>query len=112
MTSHTGNIMPVVSDLRKPIEDPLNPGTISHYEANVKQAVDRYPGGWPLPGRTFYSGELYRYGAGGHENLNEITGNEASTDAHFAARPVARRMRAYPTNPEFLILVGCPKNIK
>jgi hypothetical protein len=71
---HLGNVMVVVSDRKVAVEDPLNPGTISHYVADVVFAADYYPmGGMLMPGRNF-NANSYRYKYQGQESDDEIYG--------------------------------------
>ncbi|MDR1678955.1 MAG: hypothetical protein LBR81_04175 [Prevotellaceae bacterium] len=63
LTNHLGNVLAVVSDTKKA------DGT-----ANVVAAYDYYPFGSSMPGRV-NEREEYRYGFGGHENDNEVSGN-------------------------------------
>ncbi|MDR1730048.1 MAG: LysM peptidoglycan-binding domain-containing protein [Prevotellaceae bacterium] len=62
LSNHLGNVLAVVSDKKKA------DGT-----ADVKAVYDYYPFGMTMPGRSL-SGD-YRYGFGGHEKDNEVSGD-------------------------------------
>ncbi len=69
LTNHTGNVLAVVSDKKI-----LNPD--STYSADVVSASDYYPFGMQMPGRTISNpSDSYRYGFGGHEKDDEVSGN-------------------------------------
>lgn len=77
--NHLGNVHVVVSD-RKIANDDNSDNIIDSYSADVIQAVDRYPGGFSMPGRSF-SANSYSYGYNaGSEKDDEITG---VTGSHF-----------------------------
>ena len=90
LTNHLGDVMVVISDRKIAVDDGTYSGGVKinstpdgitdFYQADVVQAVDRYLGGWPMPGRSFYSSDKYRYGAGGKENIDEVTGSESTVD--------------------------------
>ena len=66
MTSHTGNVLAVVSDKK-----------LLNNEPDVIATYDYYPFGQLLPLR-YYKPDIYRYGFGGHEKLDEITGSSGT----------------------------------
>jgi hypothetical protein len=51
--------------------------------ALLKQSTDYYPFGNPMPGRVFQGGSGYRYGHGGQEKDDEISGSGNSYTAMF-----------------------------
>lgn len=73
LTDHLGSVAVVVTD-RKLAVDQDNNGTIDYYTAEVVYAVDRYPMGGPMPGRSFNLGS-YRFGHNGQESDAEISGS-------------------------------------
>ena len=76
LSNHLGNVMEVVSDAKFPIN---NLGTISGYNADIVSYNDYLPFGAIMPGRTF-SSEKYRFGFGGHEKNDEVSGSGNSVD--------------------------------
>jgi len=64
MTSHTGNVLAVVTDKR-----------LANNQPDVIAVYDYYPYGQYLPNRTSYDpANDYRYSFGGHEKINELQG--------------------------------------
>ncbi len=82
LTNHLGNVLAVVSDRKIAVEDLGNPGTVEYYEADIVSAQDYYPFGMIQPGRSVSAGE-YRYGFGGQEMDNEISGTGNSYTAEY-----------------------------
>jgi len=63
--NHLGNVLAVVSDKRLPNNEP-----------DVVSVTDYYPFGSQMPGRASYDpSSSYRYGFGGHEKIDENSGN-------------------------------------
>ena len=81
-TNHLGNVLAIVSDRKIAVEDQGNPGTVEYYEADIVNAQDYYPFGMIMPGRSVSAGE-YRYGFGGQEMDNEISGTGNSYTAEY-----------------------------
>ncbi|NQZ51977.1 MAG: hypothetical protein HRT95_17925 [Moritella sp.] len=57
-------------------------GAVNEYTADIVSMQDYYPGGMPMPGRTFNGGD-YRYGFNGQEKDDEIKGNGNSYTAQY-----------------------------
>jgi len=70
---HRGNIMAIVSDREKGVNDDAN-ATVDYYYADVINANDYFPFGSLMPGRTFSTENSYRYGFNAKENDNEVMG--------------------------------------
>jgi RHS repeat-associated protein len=73
LTDHRGNVMAVVSDRKKGVDENTD-GAIEYYNADVVNAVDYFPFGSQMPGRTYSGENKYRYGYNGQENDNEVNG--------------------------------------
>ena len=84
LVDHLGNVKVTVSDRKLAVDDgtysggvKINStpdGIIDFYEPDVLSAVDHYPGGFPMPNRSF-NANSYRYGYNdGSEKDDEITG--------------------------------------
>ena len=69
LTDHRGNVMAVITDKKKQVDND-NDGIVDYYEADVVKATDYSSFGAPLPGRTFEIQE-YKYGYNGKENDKE-----------------------------------------
>ncbi|PCJ81338.1 MAG: hypothetical protein COA57_14385, partial [Flavobacteriales bacterium] len=82
LTNHLGNVNAVVSD-RKIAVDSDSDNAIDFYEADVHSTTDYYPFGMSMVGRTFTPASGYRFGFGGQEMDNEISGNGNSYTAQF-----------------------------
>ncbi|NTW32629.1 MAG: hypothetical protein HGB12_08405 [Bacteroidetes bacterium] len=72
--NHLGNVLLTCSDRKIAHESYTGSGIIDYYSADIKSATDYYPGGFPLPGRSFNLGS-YRFGHNGQESDAEITGS-------------------------------------
>jgi len=83
LTDHRGNVMAVVSDRKKGVDE-NGDGSIEYYNADVVSAVDYLPFGGQMPGRTYSGDDKHRYGYNGKENDNEVKGEGNSLD--FGAR--------------------------
>lgn len=79
LTDHRGNVMAVVSDKKKGIDENTN-GTVEYYNADIVNSSDYYPFGALMPGRTFSAGDKYRYGYNGKENDSEVKGEGNQLD--------------------------------
>jgi RHS repeat-associated protein len=73
LTDHRGNVMAVVSDKKKRVDENQD-GIIGYYHADLVSANDYYPFGLLQPGRGYAAGSKYRYGYNGKENDNEVKG--------------------------------------
>jgi hypothetical protein len=71
LSNHLGNVQVTLSD-KKLGQAPPESSSFTHYLADVRSAVDYYPFGMQMPGRSL-SGE-YRYGFNGQEKVDEIYG--------------------------------------
>lgn len=80
-SNYLGNVLAVVNDERKPLQDPVT-GLVKSYEATVISANDYYTFGAPKPGLSFNSGN-YRYGFNGIEKDDEVKGIGNSYGAEF-----------------------------
>jgi RHS repeat-associated protein len=76
--NHLGSVLVTVSDRKIPIDLGSN-GSIDYYTADVVSATDMYSGGMAMPGRSFNS-TSYRFGYGGHEKDDEISGSGNAYD--------------------------------
>ncbi len=74
MTNHLGNVLTVVSDRKIGVDLTPADGIVDYYLADVVSATDYYAFGSTMPGRNFNSTD-YRFGAGGQEKVDEISGN-------------------------------------
>lgn len=79
LTNHLGNIMAVVSDRRKAVDE-NNDGSVEYYNADVVSAVDYLPFGGQMQGRTYSGDDKYRYGFNGKENDSEVKGEGGQQD--------------------------------
>ncbi|WP_343898886.1 RHS repeat-associated core domain-containing protein [Chitinophaga japonensis] len=79
LTDHRGNVMAVVSDKKKSVDENTD-GVVDYYNADVVSANDYYPFGMLQPGRHYSAGDKYRYGYNGKENDNEIKGEGNQQD--------------------------------
>ena len=81
LTNHLGNVLAVVSDKRRGVDANAD-GVIDYYNPDVLSAQDYYPGGMPMPGRSFTAvgSSSYRFGFNGKENDNEVKGNGNQQD--------------------------------
>lgn len=79
--NHLGNVLVTVSDRKLPY-DLGNDKLVDGYDADMWTAQDYYPFGSGMPGRRFSEGG-YRYGFGGQEKDNEVSGNGNSYTAEF-----------------------------
>lgn len=70
---HRRNIMAVVSDRKKGVDNDANT-TVDYYNADIINANDYFPFGALMPARTFNSENSYRYGFNAKENDNEVKG--------------------------------------
>ncbi len=81
LSNHLGNVQVTLSD-KKLGQAPPESSSFTHYLADVRSAVDYYPFGMQMPGRSLSGG--YRYGFNGKEKDNEVKGDGNSLD--FGAR--------------------------
>jgi hypothetical protein len=72
-SNHLGNVLATVSDRK--IAHSSNSSAIDYYTGDVISAQDYYPFGMIMPGRTIVNGSGYRYGAGGQEKVDEVSGS-------------------------------------
>ncbi len=79
LTDHRGNVMAVISD-RKEGVDENGDGVVEYYNPDVVNAVDYFPFGSQMPGRTYSGEDKYRYGFNGKENDNEVKGEGNQQD--------------------------------
>jgi len=96
LCNHIDNVIAVVSDRRRAIDDNANNIT-DLFEAEVLSFTDYSPFGAPMPGRQFNNGS-YRYGFNGKEKDDEIVGSGNMLD--FGAREYDTRIgRWWSTDP-------------
>ena len=81
LTNHLGNVQVTISDRSLSVPE-IGFSTISYYEADVLTAVDYYPGGFSLPGRSF-SINSYPFGYQGSQKDNEIYGDGNAYTTYF-----------------------------
>ena len=79
LTNHLGNVMVTLSDMKIAHN---NGGTIDYYNASVTSATDYFPGGMPLPNRS-YSPTEYKYGHNGQLKDDDIYGNGNAYTAEY-----------------------------
>jgi RHS repeat-associated protein len=84
LVNHLGNVLATISDKKIGVDNAPADGIIDYYTADVITAQDYYPFGMNMPGRSFSSGNQYRYGFNGKEKSNEIYGEGNAYD--FGAR--------------------------
>ena len=72
LTNHLGNVLAVVNDMKKPVDD----GTVQvdYWNPKVISYSDYYPFGMQMPDSTGNT-EDYRYGFQGQEKDNELFGD-------------------------------------
>jgi RHS repeat-associated protein len=75
LANHLGNVLVTVSD--KPIYE-VSSATI-FFNPEITSSSDYYPFGAPMAGRG-YSSEAYRFGFGGHEKMDEVSGSGNTID--------------------------------
>ncbi len=73
LTDHLGNVMAVVTDVKKPGSSGFKPDVVAY--------SDYFPFGMVVPGRT--GGTDYRYGFQGQEMDDEVKGKENSVNYKF-----------------------------
>jgi RHS repeat-associated protein len=73
LSNHLGNVMVAISDKKKGRETGTPDGLADYFEPDIISAVDYYPFGMQMPGRTFSTGN-YRFGFNGKENDNDVKG--------------------------------------
>lgn len=83
LADHKGNVMAVISDKKKGVDEDTD-GTVEFYNPDIVNSSDYYPFGALMPGRTSSSGSQYKYGFNGKEKDNEVKGMGNSLD--FGAR--------------------------
>ena len=76
-----GNVNVIISDKKFGV-DSSGDGVADYYKADVRGVNDYYPGGSPMPGRTFNPTE-YRFGFNGKEKVDEISGSGNTFDYGF-----------------------------
>lgn len=79
LVEHRGNVMAVVNDRKKGVDEDAN-GVVDHYNAAVVSANDYYPFGMLQPERAYKADQGYRYGYNGKENDNEVKGEGNQQD--------------------------------
>ena len=79
LTDHRGNVMAVVSDKKKAVDENTD-GIVEYYNADVVNAVDYLPFGAQMPGRVYGNDDKYKYGFNGKENDNEVKGEGNQQD--------------------------------
>lgn len=79
LADHRGNVMAIVSDKKKGIDE-NGDGSLEYYNADVVNAVDYFPFGSQMPGRTYSGEDKYRYGFNGKENDDEVKGEGNQQD--------------------------------
>ena len=92
LTNHLGNVLTTISDRKLKNSS----GTIA-YSAEIISAQDYYPFGMIMPGRTFNPTD-YRYGQGGQEKVDEISGVGNHYTAEFWEYD-SRTIRRWNTDP-------------
>ena len=76
-----GNVHVVISD-RKLQVDTNSDGMVDYYRADIRSAVDMFPGGMIMPGRSYNPTE-YRFGYNGQEKVDELKGTGKHCTAEF-----------------------------
>lgn len=85
LSNHLGNVLEVVSDQKKGIDDTGSDGIADYYTANILSSTDYYAFGSQMPGRVSTSADNYRYGYNGKEKDDEIH-NSSGTSYDFGER--------------------------
>lgn len=81
LKDHLGNVRVVISDTKLLAYDGTSSfNTGLQFFPEVKNYTDYYAFGSPMPGRSYVSGDSYRYGFNGKENDNEVSGNGNTQD--------------------------------
>ncbi|NCA84331.1 MAG: hypothetical protein EOM83_02010 [Clostridia bacterium] len=80
LSNHLGNVLATLTDRKLPAKDKNG---ILFYTADLISAQDYYPFGMLMPGRSFTGSQGYRYGFGGQEKDNEVSGNGNSYTAEY-----------------------------
>jgi hypothetical protein len=95
LSNHLGNVLVTVSD-RKLGVDNNSDGVIDYYVADVITANDMYSGGMEMPGRTFTTGNGYRYSINGQEKTTEIGANTTTAEYWQYDARIVRRWNVDP----------------
>ncbi len=91
LSNHLGNVLVTVSDRKLQVQNQTTTTLIDYYTADVITATDYYPGGMELPGRTYSTGNAYRYSINGQEKTPEIAPNTTTAEFwQYDARIVRR----------------------
>ncbi|HLF51558.1 MAG TPA: hypothetical protein VI621_04620, partial [Flavobacterium sp.] len=108
--NHLGNVITTVTDWKTAVDDgvydltigtqtsTVADGAVDYFEPIIVSATDYYPFGMPMPGRSFTSSTGYRYGFGGQEMDNEISGQGNMYTAEYWEYD-ARLGRRWNTDP-------------
>ena len=81
LTNHLGNVMVVISDVKKPIRSTIDTNLVIGYEPVVITATDYYPFGMQMPGRHGFATESgtwhgsYGYSIPAYLTVNHRSGN-------------------------------------
>ena len=102
LAEHRGNVMMVVSDRKKTVDNNAD-GIVEYYKADVVNATDYYPFGALMPGRVSSADSKYRYGYNGKENDNEIkgAGNQQDYGMRIYDPRIARFLSVDPLREEY-----------
>ena len=83
LTNHLGNVMAVVTDLKKAVKDVGDTTKVGYYDAEITEAQEFYPYGAMLRRYILDSAQWYRYGNGGQEKDDELYGPGNAYQAEF-----------------------------
>ncbi len=97
LSNHLGNVLVSITDKKIQVQNGST-GLVHYYVTDVVMATDYYPGGMELPGRTYTTGNGYRYSINGQEKTPEIGPN--TTTAEFWQYD-ARIVRRWNVDPVF-----------
>ena len=75
-------------------------GTVDYYTADVMVAVDGYCGGMDMPGRSYSTGNGYRYSINGQEKTPEIGANTTTAEFWQYDARIVRRWNVDPITNE------------
>ena len=76
-------------------------GSVASYSADITSNTDYYPGGAPMPGRTWIGGDKYRYSHNGHEREDEVFTGAQSAEYWMYDSRILRRWNIDPIIKEW-----------
>jgi len=93
LSNHLGNVLATITD--KKLQVSTNTTSTAYFEADVQTVQDYYAFGMQMSGRTYGTGNQYRYGFGGHEKSEVTAGNYTAEYWEYDSR-IGRRWNVDP----------------